>query len=135
MQNPWIFRQFHDVIEGREPYQPDLKEKKDVLLEFFSMCREEMPEIVSLGKMKQLAGQFTKGLVGGAQFRQTLYHSHSADEILDNITTYFETLESRQTFGDGNVETDVDIVLDSCEAANSPAFRSPSDGRASAVAN
>ena len=112
MQNPWIFRQFQDVIAGREPYQPDLKEKKDVLLEFFSMCREEMPEIVSLGKMKQLAGQFTKGLVGGAQFRQTLYHSHSADEILDNITIYFETLENRETFGDGVVEAEADCDLE-----------------------
>ena len=117
MQNPWIFRQFTDVLAGREPYQPDLTEKKDVLLEFFSMCREEMPEIVALGKMKQLAGQFTKGLVGGAQFRQTLYHSHSADEILDNITTYFETLGRRETFGDGVVEADADdlVNIDSCE--------------------
>src|SRR5438552_11272047 len=57
MQNPWIFRQFNDVIQGRKPYQPDLQEKKDVLLEFFSMCRNEMPEIVALGKMKQLDGQ------------------------------------------------------------------------------
>lgn len=107
MQNPWIFRQFADVLEGREPYQPDLDEKKDVLLEFFSMCREEMPEIVALGKMKQLAGQFTKGLVGGAQFRQTLYHSHSAEEILDNITVYFQTLSCGQLFGDGIVEAKV----------------------------
>jgi len=87
-----------------------------VLLEFFSMCREEMPEIVSLGKMKQLAGQFTKGLVGGAQFRQTLYHSHSADEILDNITVYFETLGRRETFGDGVVEADSDLEFTSCDA-------------------
>jgi tRNA-dihydrouridine synthase B len=127
MQNPWIFRQFADVIAGREPYQPDLQEKKDVLLEFFSMCREEMPEIVSLGKMKQLAGQFTKGLVGGAQFRQTLYHSHSADEILENITVYFETLKERETFGDGVVEADSDLEFDSCEAA------APVPGEASSV--
>lgn len=106
MQNPWIFRQFADVLAGREPYEPDLQEKKSVLLEFFSMCREEMPELAALGKMKQLAGQFTKGLVGGAQFRQTLYHSHSAEEILDNITTYFETLEQRNTFGDGTIEVE-----------------------------
>lgn len=117
MQNPWIFRQFADVLDGREPYQPDVAEKKDVLLEFFSMCREEMPEIVSLGKMKQLAGQFTKGLVGGAQFRQTLYHSHSAEEILDNITIYFETLERRETFGDGVIEADQDLEFTSCENA------------------
>lgn len=104
MQNPWIFRQFADVLAGNEPYVPDVSEKKHVLLEFFSMCREEMPELAALGKMKQLAGQFTKGLVGGAQFRTRLYHSHSADEIMDNITTYFETLEQRNTFGDGTIE-------------------------------
>lgn len=118
MQNPWIFRQFQDVIEGREPYQPDLQEKKAVLLEFFSMCREEMPEIVALGKMKQLAGQFTKGLVGGAQFRQTLYHSHSAEEILDNITVYFATLQEGETFGDGRVEADADLEFESCETVD-----------------
>jgi tRNA-dihydrouridine synthase B len=115
MQNPWIFRQFADVIAGREPYQPDLEEKKAVLLEFFEMCLEEMPELVALGKMKQLAGRFTKGLVGGAQFRQTLYHSHSADEILDNITVYFNTLSAGNGYGDGIVEADVPVI-DSCNA-------------------
>ena len=113
MQNPWIFRQFQDVLEGREAYQPDVSEKKAVLLEFFEMCLEEMPELVALGKMKQLAGQFTKGLVGGAQFRQTLYHSHSADEILDNITKYFASLEQDETFGNGLVEAAADVE-DSC---------------------
>ncbi|HMU33050.1 MAG TPA: tRNA dihydrouridine synthase DusB [Pyrinomonadaceae bacterium] len=116
MQNPWIFRQFNDAIEGREPYQPGVEEKKSVLLEFFGMCREEMPEIVALGKMKQLAGQFTKGLPGGAQFRQTLYHSHSADEILVNITTYFETLRRGEMFGDGRVEKDEPPQIESCSA-------------------
>lgn len=116
MQNPWIFRQFNDALHGREIYQPDLDEKKAVLLEFFEMLREEMPEIVALGKMKQLAGQFTKGLVGGAQFRQTLYHSHSSTEILDNISIYFETLTSRRTFGDGITESDADLEIASCDA-------------------
>ncbi len=125
MQNPWIFRQFHDVIEGREPYQPNLEEKKAVLFEFFGMCREEMPEIVALGKMKQLAGQFTKGLGGGAQFRQTLYHSHSAKEILDNITIYFETLTNHNTFGDGVVEADSDLEFESCGEGNIAAFGAP----------
>jgi nifR3 family TIM-barrel protein len=119
MQNPWIFRQFADAIAGREIFQPTLEEKKSVLLEFFGMCREEMPEIVALGKMKQLAGQFTKGLVGGAQFRQTLYHSHSADEILDNITTYFNTLETGDRYGDGLVEAD-EPAIDRCDAFTQP---------------
>lgn len=115
MQNPWIFRQFADVLAGNEPYQPDLEEKKIVLLEFFGLCREEMPEIVALGKMKQLAGQFTKGLPGGAQFRQKLYHSHSADEILENITVYFHALTEDNHYGDGIVEADTEVI-DSCDA-------------------
>ena len=122
MQNPWIFRQFQDVLDGGEPYEPTLEEKKAVLLEFFDMLREEMPELVALGKMKQLAGQFTKGLVGGAQFRQTLYHSHSAQEILDNITTYFRTLTERETFGDGVVEADADLEFVSCDAASGETY-------------
>ena len=125
MQNPWIFRQFQDVMEGREPYQPDLEEKKAVLLEFFEMCIGEMPEIVALGKMKQLAGQFTKGLVGGAQFRQTLYHSHSATEILDNISNYFATLLKGDIFGDGEIEagTDSDVERTSCHIQNDGAIQ------------
>jgi len=115
MQNPWIFRQIRDAAEGREPYQPDLAEKQAVLLEFFGYVREEMPELPALGKMKQLAGQFTKGLIGGAQFRQTLYHSHSAQEILDNIGIYFQTLEKGNDYGDGLIETAAPAI-DSCDA-------------------
>ena len=118
MQNPWIFRQIQDVIEGRAPFQPTLEEKQAVLLEFFELLREDMPELPALGKMKQLAGQFTKGLVGGAQFRQTLYHSHSAQEILDNIGIYFSTLTEADTFGDGLTEADKDLEFDSCEAGS-----------------
>ncbi len=119
MQNPWIFRQIQDVLEGRAPYQPTLEEKQVVLLEFFDLLREDMPELPALGKMKQLAGQFTKGLVGGAQFRQTLYHSHSAQEILDNIGIYFNTLTTGEMFGDGLTETDSDLEFNSCDAASS----------------
>ncbi|MCW5959697.1 MAG: tRNA dihydrouridine synthase DusB [Pyrinomonadaceae bacterium] len=116
MQNPWIFRQINDALNGDEPYQPTFEDKQVVLLEFFELLREDMPELPALGKMKQLAGQFTKGLVGGAQFRQTLYHSHSAQEILDNIGNYFAALDVKQTYGDGNVEagTDSDLQFDSC---------------------
>jgi len=119
MQNPWIFRQIQDVLEGRTPYQPTLEEKQTVLLEFFELLREDMPEMPALGKMKQLAGQFTKGLIGGAQFRQTLYHSHSAQEILDNIGIYFNTLTTGETFGDGLMETDSDLEFASCDTARS----------------
>ena len=116
MQNPWLFRQIEDALSGREPYQPTLQDKQEVLLEFFELLSEDMPEKAALGKMKQLAGQFTKGLRGGAKFRQTLYHSHSAQEILDNIAIYFDTLNAGRSYGDGEIEKDSE-KLDSCDAA------------------
>lgn len=120
MQNPWLFRQIEDVIAGRDPYVVPLEEKQEVLLEYFDMLREDMPELPAIGKMKQLAGQFTKGLVGGAQFRQTLYHSHSVTEVLDNIGIYFHTLAEGKLYGDGQVETEVPVI-DSCDISASEA--------------
>jgi nifR3 family TIM-barrel protein len=110
MQNPWIFRQIEDVLANREPFEPTLQDKQTVLLEYFELLREDMPELAAVGKMKQLAGQFTKGLIGGALFRQTLYHSHSPQEILDNISIYFNALAENNQYGDGLTETDVPVI-------------------------
>ena len=121
MANPWIFRQIEDTMHGREPFQPTLDDKRAVLLEYFDMLREDMPQLAAIGRMKQLAGQFTRGLQGGALFRTALYHSHSVNEILDRISEYFETITAgRQYFGEaGPARAIVEAPeLDSCEAAS-----------------
>jgi nifR3 family TIM-barrel protein len=122
MANPWIFRQIEDALAGREQFQPTHEDKRAVLLEYFDMLREDMPEIAAIGKIKQLAGQFTRGLQGGALFRTSIYHSHSVVEILDRISEYFEAITTgRPYLGEaaataGHEETEAP-VLDSCEAA------------------
>src|SRR5881628_1024210 len=118
MANPWIFRQIEDAMHGREPFRPALEDKRAVLLEYFDMLREDMPQMAAIGRMKQLAGQFTRGLAGGALFRTALYHSHSVEEILERISEYFETISAeRQYFGEaGNPGEILEApVLDSCE--------------------
>lgn len=119
MANPWIFRQIEDAIEGREPFQPTLEDKRNVLLEYFDLLRADMPELPAIGRMKQLAGQFTKGLPGGSRFRTSIYHSHSVDEILARIEEYFAAVAAGVPYGtedDAPVITEAPI-LDSCEAA------------------
>jgi tRNA-dihydrouridine synthase B len=118
MANPWIFRQIEDVMHGREPFQPTLEDKRALLLEYFEMLQQDMPKLPAIGRMKQLAGQFTRGLKGGALFRTALYHSHSVEEILDRISEYFETISAgRQYFGEGAAAHEIveAPVLDSCE--------------------
>ena len=119
MANPWIFRQIEDAMQGREIFQPTLEDKRSLLLEYFDMLREDMPELAAIGRMKQLAGQFTRGLQGGALFRTAVYHSHSVDEILGRITEYFEAIAAgRKYYGEAGVPVEEAPVLDSCEAAS-----------------
>ena len=119
MANPWIFRQIEDLIHERAPFQPTLADKRAVLLEYFDLLRADMPEFAAIGRMKQLAGQFTKGLTGGARFRQVIYHSHEVNEVLDRIEEYFETVASGRAYlGEGAAADDEAApALDSCEAA------------------
>ena len=120
MANPWIFRQIDDFVHDREIFQPTLEDKRKLLLEYFDMLREDMPEVPAINRMKQLAGQFTRGLQGGALFRTAVYHSHSVAEILGRISEYFEAIESgRPYFGEGAATAVVEAPeLDSCEAAS-----------------
>jgi len=121
MANPWIFRQIEDAMYGREQFQPTLEDKRAVLLEYFDMLREDMPQLAAIGRMKQLAGQFTRGLQGGALFRTALYHSHSVEEILDRISEYFEAISTgRPYFGENGPPSEIieAPALDSCEAAS-----------------
>ena len=120
MANPWIFRQIEDVMCGREPFQPTLEDKRALLLEYFEMLQQDMPKIAAMGRMKQLAGQFTRGLQGGALFRTALYHSHSVEEILGRISEYFEAINTgRPYYGEGRPSGEIieAPALDSCEAA------------------
>jgi tRNA-dihydrouridine synthase B len=121
MANPWIFRQIEDAMHGREPFQSTLEDKRKVLLEYFDMLREDMPQMAAIGRMKQLAGQFTRGLQGGALFRTAIYHSHSVTEILDRISEYFEAISAgRPYYGEAGkpIELIEAPALDSCEAAS-----------------
>jgi tRNA-dihydrouridine synthase B len=116
MANPWIFRQIEDSMQGREIFQPTIQDKRALLLEYFDLLRADMPETPAINRMKQLAGQFTRGLQGGALFRTAVYHSHSVDEILSRIEEYFEAVESGiPYFGESGAPVEEAPLLDSCE--------------------
>jgi nifR3 family TIM-barrel protein len=117
MQNPWIFRQIEDVLAGRAPFQPTLEDKQNLLHEYFDMLREDMPEFAAICRMKQLAGQFTKGLPGGSAFRTSVYHSHTVQEVLDRIAEYFTAMTEGRPYGVDVKETVDAPELDSRDAA------------------
>jgi tRNA-dihydrouridine synthase len=111
MANPWIFRQIEDAMHGRPIFEPTLADKRAILHEYFDMLREDMPETPAINRMKQLAGQFTRGLQGGALFRTSIYHSHTVEEVLDRIEEYFEAIETgRPYYGEAGPQIDTEIT-------------------------
>jgi tRNA-dihydrouridine synthase B len=115
MANPWIFRQIEDAMHGREIFEPTLADKRAILHEYFDMLREDMPETPAINRMKQLAGQFTRGLQGGALFRTSIYHSHSVEEVLDRIEEYFSAIEEgRPYYGEAGPEHTDNIEITDC---------------------
>ena len=118
MANPWIFRQIEDTLAGRTPYEPTLAEKRAVLLEYFELLRADMPEFAALGRMKQLAGQFTRGLPAARAFgRRSITHTtsinpHAHRRILRDRRGGAHLPRRRRRNACGRRRA----VLDSCEA-------------------
>src|SRR5204862_3151790 len=97
---------------------PTVEDKRALLLEYFDMLQQDMPKLAAIGRMKQLAGQFTRGLQGGALFRTALYHSHSVEEILERISEYFEAIETgKPYYGEAGAPVIEAPAVDSCETA------------------
>jgi tRNA-dihydrouridine synthase B len=87
--NPFIFREAEAAMHGREVPLPTPDEKYRVLLRYYELIKDDLPEKAIPGKLKQLCNYFTKGLPGGADFRVGLLRSGSVAEMLERIESYF----------------------------------------------
>ena len=90
MANPWIFRQIKELRAGEPVFQPQPADKRWLLLRYLDMLLETMPEHHTMGKLKQLIGQFYVGLPGSAALRRDVQHAKSTAEQRQIIEAYFE---------------------------------------------
>ncbi|MBI4853344.1 MAG: tRNA dihydrouridine synthase DusB [Acidobacteria bacterium] len=98
MANPWIFRQADELMRKITPHQPTLEEKRIFLIDYLDVMLKEMStEKAALGKVKQLCGHFTRGLPGGAIFRNQIFHSNTVAELIDRINEYFTMIEPQES--------------------------------------
>jgi nifR3 family TIM-barrel protein len=90
MANPWIFRQISQLRAGVLVFEPQPADKQWLLLRYLEMLLETMPEHHSMGKVKQLIGQFYVGMPGAANLRRDVQHAKSTAEQREIIERYFE---------------------------------------------
>jgi nifR3 family TIM-barrel protein len=94
--NPFIFREARALQDGLPVPVPTLDEKYDVVRRYYELIRDELPDKAIPGKLKQLCNYFTKGLPGGAEFRQSLLRSPSVPEMLERLDAYFKDERVRE---------------------------------------
>lgn len=96
LRNPWILRRIADILAGDAPYEPSLEAREEHLLRYFALIAEETSSVrAATGRMKKVAGYFTRGLPKGAGLRQAIYHSHEIEPIYAAVRTWFAGLADR----------------------------------------
>ena len=86
--NPWIFRQISQYLSTGAYTTPSEQERYDLMRYYYTLLRDN-GEPDAVGKMKQFATYFTHGVRNGSKLRTAIYHTHSAEEILDCVDAFF----------------------------------------------
>jgi len=90
IRNPWIFQGIRDGLNGRSVAPPSFAQRTAFLREYALSASEHLPPKAVLGRVKGLATQLTKGLVGGAALRVAVYRTQGVEEALDLLSGYEE---------------------------------------------
>jgi tRNA-dihydrouridine synthase B len=86
--NPWIFRQIEQLdLTGRYDEPSELDRFRLISTYFGQLVEAGLPD--AIGKMKQFASSFTHGIRNGAELRRQVHSSHSPQEVIERVNTFF----------------------------------------------
>ena len=80
LYNPFLFRQVMDPA-----FMVTTEMRIDITLRFFRLLLELLDEREALHKIKKIGAWFTKGIPGGAKFRQRLNERNDPQELIQEI--------------------------------------------------
>ena len=90
--NPWIFRQIQQYVETGRYDEPTERDRYHLLRDYYRLLIEKSDKISGevVGKMKQFASQFTRGVHNGSRLRKAIYHCGTREEIVATVDDFFE---------------------------------------------
>ncbi|HVM97661.1 MAG TPA: tRNA dihydrouridine synthase DusB, partial [Candidatus Acidoferrales bacterium] len=95
--NPWIFRQIAEYTATGRYSEPTEADRYQMIRTYFEMLvAEGFPD--AIGKMKQFVSWFTHGVRNGSQLRAAVYTAKTADEVLNNVHTFFAAILDSQPY-------------------------------------
>lgn len=87
--HPWIFRQIADLLATGSCQQPAESDRHRLIRSYYDMLLAS-GHPATIGKMKQFAGYFTRGLRGGARLRAAIYQARQPRQILELLEAFFD---------------------------------------------
>ena len=91
--NPWIFSQLRQRHRGEPVTQPTLAERRRVILDHHDRLRAEHPDKLALHRIRKFVGYYTKGLLGGSEFRCRLNDLQDGTAFRTAVEEFFDGVE------------------------------------------
>ena len=86
--NPWIFRQMESFVRTGTYTEPSEADRYQLIRDYYAMLiQEETPGTV--GKMKQFASWFTRGVRNGTELRRSVHSAQTPQEVLARVDAFF----------------------------------------------
>ena len=95
--NPWIFSQIRQYIASGKYEQPTQQQRYEMLRDYYQLLLSESDKIsgTPLGKMKQFATYFTRGMHNGSDLRKSVHRSCTADDVIVAVDEFFKQPHSQ----------------------------------------
>jgi len=97
VRNPWIFRQILQMERGLPVHDPDISERRSLIMEHYNFLSDAMEEHRAAFRMRGLLLSYTKGLPGSGRFRDRFTKIKDVHSLISSMDDYFSTLEEIQS--------------------------------------
>jgi tRNA-dihydrouridine synthase B len=97
VRNPWIFRQILQLEKGLPVHDPDLSERRSLIMEHYNFLSDAMEEHRAAFRMRGLLLSYTKGLPGSGRFRERFTRIKDLNSLISSMDDYFSTLEGARS--------------------------------------
>jgi tRNA-dihydrouridine synthase B len=95
VNNPWIFKQILQLKEGHPVQNPDLYERRSLIMEHCKLLSDTVGEHRAALSLRGLLLRYTKGLPLSSQFRGKITRIKDIQSLVTTMDEYFSTLENR----------------------------------------
>ena len=95
VRKPWIFRQILQLEKGLPVQEPDLAERKSLIMEHYRLLSDSTNEYRAAHCIRGILLRYTRGLPNSSRFRDKFTRIKDFKSLVDIVDRYFTVLEGK----------------------------------------